>query len=214
MAKNAKVRQAELDKRVDLTRRYMLKGLTQAEEIHFQLQQIGIECTLRSVYRYMGLVKIRGIEAVRTREGLDKPIEELAHDLMEIIEEVSRELWKQYHAPIIYKAKCPHFSHHKGKDACGLEAEIALQFGQVKVMALKEIRQTAKEWLETMQSLGLAHKEPDKLQAVGKDGKPLEALPGAVDKEALSQEFTSFVKAKYMKPIGTLEGEVVNSSDQ
>lgn len=201
-------KEEQLRTRVELTRRWILRGIKSAEDIQEQFKALaksdknfGEAPSIRSVYRYIGIVKEEGAKAVREREGLNKTMDEMAIDLKNVIDEVARELWKQYHAPSVFRTRCPH-PDHKGDKACGYEAELKIQFGQMKVQALKEIRVAAKEWVEMMQDLGLAYKAPEKHVVMGPDGKPLPALNINIDKAVINQEFISYIKSKFQKPVG------------
>lgn len=160
--------------------------------------------TLRSIYRYKSIVTHRNVVAIRKKEGLDKTIEELAMDLKNTYEEVSREMWRQYHAPILLRARCPH-PDHKGKNDCGYIAQMQLNQAMVKVAALKSISEIAAKQLEVMQSLGLVNKAPDKHQMVDAQGNPID--PIGSDKMVLNQQFNAFINATYKDPVGVDKGE-------
>ncbi len=198
-------RQEKKNMHIELVRRLMLRGVKSPTEIKSSLESMNppVYVTLRSIYRYKSVVTRRTVVAIRNKEGLNKTIEEMAMELKNTFEEITREMWKQYHAPIRLRARCPH-PEHKGNAACGLFAEFLLNSASVKVAALKEIRETAAKQLDVMQSLGLVNKAPEKHQMVDKDGNPVD--PIGEDKQVLNQNFIAFIKASFQDPVGVNKG--------
>lgn len=183
---DAKIQKKEL--RIELVRRLMLRGVKSPIEIQKSLATMDppVILTLRSVYRYKGVLIRRNVKDVREKVGLNKTIEELAMELKSQFEEVSRELWKQYHS-----------SYSKAS---------------TKVQALKEIRETTQKYLEIMQSLGLISKAPEKHQMVDKDGNPIDPVPA--ERVMLNQQFIAFIKAQYQEPLGTERGNETPEEQQ
>lgn len=193
--------QEQRDMRIELVRRLMLRGIQSPTEIQQSLAKMDppVHVTVRSVYRYKSIVVKRSNVEIRKKTGLNKTVEEVAYDIKKSFEEVSRELWKQYHAPVRLRVKCPHPEHVRN-NACGQYAEVLLNAAHTKVLALKEIRETASKSLDIMQSLGLVNHAPVKVQTVDKDGNPID--PVAQDSQILNQQFIAFVNATFKDPVG------------
>lgn len=191
--------------RIELVRRLMLRGVKSPTEIKQSLESMNppVYVTIRSIMRYKSVITKRMVVAVREKEGLNKTIEEMAMELKNTFEEITREMWRQYHAPIVLRVRCPH-GEHKGLLACNLKAEVYLNAAMVKVAALKEIRETAAKQLDVMQSLGLVNKAPVKIQSVDKDGNPVD--PVAANTAVLNQQFNAFINATYKDPVGVNKG--------
>lgn len=204
---SAKQEQKQL--RIELVRRLLVRGVKQPKEIKTSLESMNppVSLSIRTIHRYLNVITRQNNKQIREKEGLNKTIEEMALELKQTFEEVSREMWRQYHAPIVIRVKCPHPEHRVGKLACGLVAEAHLNQAMVKVAALKEIRETASKNLEVMQSLGLVNKAPEKHQMVDKDGNPID--PVSNDKAVLNQQFIAFINSMYKDPVGANKGEVV-----
>lgn len=188
------VRKADKEVALDLIDRLLTRGIKSPTEIQKSLEANTppVYVKGRTLFRYIATVKRRHHEEVKAKIGINQTVEESAYNLKKTIEEVLRELWKQYHAPVIMDAKCFH---------CDKTFTIRSKFSaQVKVQALKEIREGTQELLKTMQSLGLVHKAPETHQVLGPDGKPID--PGAAEKVALNQTFIAFIKATYQDPVG------------
>lgn len=162
--------------RVDLVRRIMLRGITAPLEIQTALlhSEPPLQLTLRTIYRYKGIIARRSIKAIRDKEGLNETIEQIVSNLKDTINEVVRELWKQY----------------SSREASPGE----------KIAALREIRKAGDEWMKTLQSVGLVRTAPVQHQMLDKNGNPIN--PVEVDKAQIEQEFVAFIKAKFQEPLG------------
>lgn len=204
-AKGTAARTEQKEMRIELVRRLVLRGVSAPREIKQSLESMNppVSLTIRSIHRYKSVVTHRHVAAIRGKVGLNKTIEEMAMDLKNTFEEVSREMWRQYHAPIRLRAKCPH-PDHRGPKTCRLYADLYLNSALVKVAALKEIRDTAAKQLEVMQSLGLVNKAPEKHQMVDKNGNPVD--PGEMDKQKLNNQFIAFINATFKDPVGVQKG--------
>lgn len=186
-------RKEQKESRIRMVRKLMLRGYKEAEDIKAALHRLTppVDVTIRSIYRYKGIIAIRNAKAINAKEGLNKTIEEIAFEIKENLEEISMELWRQYHSTQSVTHTCI---------ACGKEQKIRIPSGpSYKVQALKEIRETTEKQLEIMQSLGLITKAPEKTQIIGPDGKPVASLVN-VDRIVLNSQFISFIKAKYQNP--------------
>lgn len=194
------------DMRLEMVRRLLIRGIKNPLEIQRSLASLEppIHVTTRTIFRYKAAIENRTIKAIQKKEGLGKTIEEMAMGIKETFEEVTREMWKQYHAPIKLYGRCPHYNH-TGKDSCGLTAEFIVNAATIKVAALKEIRDTAFKNLEVMQSLGLVNKAPEKHQMVDRDGNPID--PVSENTMVLNQQFTAFVNSLYKDPVGINKGD-------
>lgn len=179
-------------------RALLLRGVKDIEEIQTQLgkQNPPINVSMRTTFRYMADLRKEMELAIANKEGLKQSVEEMAYTLIQVFEEVSRELWKQYHAPtkVSARGECQHCK----KDTV-LEFSIP-GYSLIKVAALKEIRTTAEKQVEKLQSLGLAHKAPEKHQMLDANGNPID--PAELNKQALNQQFISFIKATFQNPVG------------
>jgi len=175
--KAANTRREHKEQAIEMVRRLMVRGIRSAIEIQVTLEKNKppINVTVRTVRRYKAIIKRRNIEKLSNGMGVHKSVEELVLQLKEDYDEITRELWKTYHAP-----------------TTGASA---------KVSALKEIRETTSDLVERLQSLGLIAKAPEKHQLVDKDGNPVDPAPTNI--MLLSQEFNAFVKAKLQDPIGS-----------
>lgn len=190
----ADVRREEREILLEVVRRMMIKGVTEASEIKKQLKALGYERTVRSIYRYVSIIRKRHAKAIEERVGLNKSVEELAFELKQTYDEVNKQAWIEYHRKnkSKVKVKCPNPS-------CNLEHEVEVNIpinDSAKISALKLIKDIASEHLELMQSLGLVHKEPTKTQLLGADGKPIVS-----DLDQLNQAFTSFFKTMKQLPV-------------
>lgn len=166
----------EMEKNIEFVRRLQIKGVKKAREQQEALKKAGIDLTMRTVYKYRGIIKKRLAKKVIEKHGLNKTVEQLAIEFQEDYGEVIRELWKIFHEP-----------GTSNRD---------------KIRALADIRKASVEIIDKLQSLGLAYKEPEKQMMIGPDGKPVD--PEANVKE-LNQQFTAFIKAKYQDPVGTVQ---------
>lgn len=185
----ANAKKAMKEQRIELVRRLMVRGVRNAEEIRVTLLRNDppIDLTVRNIYRYKSIIKRRTVEKVATKMGLNKSIEELVIKLREDYDEVQRELWRVFHA-------------------CRPDQASA------KVAALREIRATADDWIERLQSLGMVYKAPDKHQMIGADGEPVDPL--TVNVQALNAQFVSFIKSQWQDPVGaTGSHEVVKRNE-
>lgn len=160
-----------------LVAKLLLRKITNAEEIRQNLEQMNIDVTVRTIYNYIAEIRADRQKQIAENEGIGESVSELAMSLKDTFDEVIKELWVQYHA--------------------------AGNGGKVKVSALSAIAKITSEYLDHMQTLGLAHKEPDKHQVLGKDGKPID--PGSINVNVLADEFTQFFKAKHQLPVGKVE---------
>jgi len=162
---------------IEIVRKLVIRGITRNAEIqaYFARQNPPVQITERTVSRYKSELKRRNARRLISKEDLSKTIEELAITLKEDYEEVTKELWVMY--------------HDKGTPASS------------KVQALIQIRATSDSWVDKLQSLGFAHKEPDRHQIVGADGKPVDPTIN-VDIENLNASFISFIKAQHQDPVG------------
>ncbi len=205
-SKGTTARQAQKELNIELVRRLMLRGVKSPTEIEQSLKTMNppVHVTIRSIMRYKSIVTHRFVKDVSKKEGLNKTIEEMALELKLTFEEIARELWKQYHSPIVLRSRCPH-TNHRGNNACGLTSEIYLNAALVKVAALKEIRETAAKQLDIMQSLGLVNRAPEKLQLLDAQGNPID--PVAKDRAVLNQQFNAFINATFKDPVGVNKGE-------
>jgi len=161
---------------LEAVKRLQIRGITRTNEIQLHLEKMGIKVTERTVWRYKRKLKKRHERAVREKIGLSKSVEDLALTLKNTFEEVTREFWKIY--------------HDKESSA------------QAKVSALKNIKDTSKESVEIMQTMGLVHREADKVQQIGADGKPIDPTIN-VNLQQINNEFTAFLMSKFTDPVGS-----------
>ncbi len=187
-------RTAQKEVRIRLVERLILRGYKDAGEIRQALANMNppVRVTKRTIYRYKGIIARKNTEKIAKKEGLNKTVEEIAFEIKQTFEEVNAELWREFHKKQYVIAKCPHCEEEHRVKVPGA--------GTGKVQALKEVRETTKETLSLLQSLGLIHKEADKTSIIGPDGKPVD--PGSLDTAALNQQFIAFLKAKYQSPTG------------
>lgn len=181
-----------------MVRRLMIRGVKSATEIQKALAQNDppIKLTVRTIYRYTGIISKRTTEEARRKVGINQTVEEIALKLKAIIEEVSKEAWRQYHAPATMNIKCPH---------CDDKFKMSMDFGMLKIQALRLITDNAKDWTKTLQSLGLVNTAPIQHQLLDKDGNPTDpiSLPSTI----LNQQFNSFIKSQFQDPIGIVQEE-------
>lgn len=205
-AHNSDTSSSQRQVRIGIIKRLLLRGVKSVPDIQQNLKSIDRNMVVddRTIFRDLATIKEEHLQAVREKQGLQKPLEELIIELKENFDEISRELWNQYHAPQVYTTRCPH-PDHKGANDCGFEAQIKIQSTATKVMALKEIRTTAEKVLELMQSTGFIDKAPEKIQFLDKDGKPTD--PTGDSKQVLNQQFISFFKATFQNPHGVKQPE-------
>lgn len=163
--------------RIELVRKLAIRGVTRPTEIqaYFKRQDPPIHVTTRTISRYKAIIKRRSAKALREKEGLNQSLEEIVYDMKTNYREVARELWSVFHA--------------EGTPAA------------VKVRALLGIQKINDEHITKLQSLGFIHREPDKVQAVGADGRPIDPTMN-VNVEQLNAQFVAFIKAKHQDPIG------------
>lgn len=191
-------RKLKKEMRIEALRRLMLKGIVRGDELQAAMKRQGHELTMRTIYRYKSILTKRTHEKLSEKGELQKSVEELAFQLSEQFEEIQRNLWVEYHRNEVTKTQTCE---------CGREHPLTIRISaDKKVQALNSIARMVKDHVEIMQSLGLTFKAPDKLQhqAVGADGKPIQE-----EADKLSADFTAFIKAKYQKPLGIIDGEVV-----
>lgn len=184
------VRLIEKELVMDLIRQWQIKGVDKARDIQKLLRKQGIVRTQRSIYRYIKEIKETNVARIRKSGEIKKSVEELAFELRETYNEVTSELWKEYHRKeeLIVKHTCRH---------CNKGSDISVRVpnsGSVRVQALRAIKEATRENVELMQSMGLVFKAADKVHNVNVD------LP--MSREELNQDFTAFIKAKYQDPTG------------
>ncbi len=202
--KGADVRKEQKDLLLTIIERYMIRGVKGATDIREALKQNtpSYDVSLRTVFRHMHTIKRRNNEEVKRKVGINQSIEEMAYNLKKTMDEVTREGWKQYHAPVVMSVKCP------DKD-CGMTFRLESKFGaMLKVAALKLIKENALEILETMQTLGLVYKAPITTQMLGADGQPVDPKT-VIEKAELETNFIAFINAQYKDPHGTGKEEVL-----
>jgi len=174
-------RSASREANIELVRKLELRGVRKPLEIqaYFNRQSPPIDVTIRTIARYKAIVKKRNAKRLVESDELNKTLEELLYELRDDYFEVRREAWVIYHS--------------------------ATSTPAAKVQALALIGKTAEAWLDRLQSVGLVHKEPDKTQIIGADGKPIDPTTQInVNVENLAVQFTSFIKAKYQEPLGVI----------
>lgn len=201
--KGADVRKQQKEIVITIIERYMLRGVKSATDLQKKLKEHtpSYDLSMRTVFRHMATIKRRNNEEVKRKVGINQSIEEMAYNLKKTMDEVTRELWIQYHSPVVMNVKCP------DKD-CGNVFRLESRFGaMVKVAALKEIRAASEEWLKTMQSLGLVYQAPSKSQLIGADGNPVDPQI-VIEKAELNQQFIAFIKARHQDPVGTGKEEI------
>lgn len=166
---------------IEMTRRLQLKGIRTAEDVAAAMTRAGMPVTVRTVYRYKQIIAKRVEHEIRQKHGLNQTVEELAHQLVAVLEETNAELWKIHHAPA--KVTCEHC-----KKLTNSGAGTAVKLG-----ALREIKDIALKTVAAMQSLGLIVSSP-----TIPEGEVAEVR----DKEALEQQFASFIAAEFTAPRG------------
>lgn len=176
--KGADARRDQQEANIEVVRKLAIRGVRKPLELQAYFKRLSppIEVSIRTIARYKSIIKSRTAKEIIEQEGLHKTTSELVYELKETFEEVNRELWM-----IVNSSKT------SPRD---------------KISAMAEINRTADKWLDKMQSLGLIHKEPDKLQFIGKDGKPAPPPEFSVDIQKLEVQFVQFVKTMYQNPIG------------
>lgn len=188
-------RKIRKEKIIDMIRRLMIRGVTKGEDIQKQLHQVDptLQISIRSIYRYKGIIIKRSRKQIEDKYGLAKTVEEVAYEIKETFEEVMRELWVQYHSNKPKTFKCD----------CGKVHTVALPpTPQQRIMALNSIRETVDKHAQRLQSLGLVNSAPVKHQFLDKDGNPTDP-PELENKTKLAAEFLSFFQAKYQLPVGS-----------
>lgn len=195
-----KSKEIRKEKALEIVRRLMIRGVDDAEEIqqHLKNFRIPIDVALRSIYRYKAIIRKRTQKQIEQKYGLSKTVEEMAYEIKEMLDEVQRELWTQYHTTTPKVMQCPCGGR-------GCTKEIVVQLPATpgdKIQALRAIRDTAKIYADKFQDLGLVDRAPIKTQMVGPDGKPIDPLQ-IENKTQLVQEFLAFYKAKYQLPVGS-----------
>ncbi len=200
--KARQMRQEKKQFNIELTERLMLRGIKTTNEITQALAKMDPPVIVdeRTVMRYKAAIFKKNKHEADKKIGLNQTIEELALHFKKMNEEVARESWKQYHAPNKVMVKCPH---------CDEKHTIPFQFGMLKIQALKLIKETTEANLKTMQSLGLINTAPTKHQMVDASGNPIDPLPTQVNHH---HEYTAFIKAKYMDPVGTIPEKKIEDS--
>lgn len=172
----ADARKAQKEYRIDLVRRLIVKGVTNGLEIQKALAKMDppVELTMRTIYRYKGILIKRNLTMVRSNEKVHQTAEQAAMSFLESSEEIIKEAWKQYHSLVATPS--------------------------AKVSALRIIKDTIKDKTELMQSLGLVYKSPLKHQVVDKEGNPTDPAVN-VNAINLNQEFVAYLMAKFQTPI-------------
>lgn len=173
---------------IDLVRKLMIRGLKTAPEIQEALAEMDppVKITTRSIYRYRGIITRRSKAEIEAKHGLQMTVHEMAHKLKSAFEEITRELWVQYHS----EGAAP----------------------RTKVAALSQIRATTENYTKLLQSMGLIHEAPQKHQYVGADGNPVQP-PGAENKQQIIADFMAFVKARYQDPVGSIK-QTIKTDEQ
>lgn len=174
------IRRANREANIELVRKLHIRGVTSTREIqaYFLRQDPPIRVKNRTIERYKGIVKMRNAKRLVKSEQLWKTVEELALELRDGYRELTKEAWIIVH------------SKHSTPGE------------RIKAMAL--IKEISENWIKRLQSLGLVHEEPTKIQAIGADGLPVDPQSQVeVNIESLNTEFVSFIKAKYQDPVGT-----------
>lgn len=159
---------------IELVRQLMLKKVTRAEDIknHLEMMDPKIILTLRTIYRYKGIIKRRLMNQIKSDGAVGKPVSELLYEMRQTYDEVVKQLWRVYHSTTSGPA--------------------------AKVSALKEIRAATDTRIMVLQKLGLVHEEPNKLEVSTPDGQLIEVG----DKNKINANFVAFVKAQFQDPIG------------
>lgn len=158
-------RTLEKEKNIQIIKRLQLKGITAAKEQQEILAKNKIHLTLRTIYKYRGVIKRRHTKRLMESNELNKTVEELALELKDDYDEVTRELWKIYHSGAASTTD--------------------------KIRALSDIRKSSSEIIDKLQSLGLTHKEPEKLD--------INMQQPVI--EELNMQFNAFIKSKWQDPI-------------
>lgn len=199
----------QIEFRKDFVRRLMLRGIKKDWEIknHFEGMTPPMPVSIRTINRYIADIKHESIEKIRSKEGLKKTVDEIALEIKENFEEISKELWTVYHTKNSLRCskKCV---------KCNTECDNTLTIASsptAKVSALKEIGEITVKYKDILQSLGLLYKVPVQQQIVDADGKPVD-----VDLVLLDQKFVSFFKAQFQDPLGSeaQSKKVPNESNQ
>lgn len=174
----ANARKLKKEMQIELVERLMIRGVTSALDIQDILAKNDppIKLTTRTIYHYKGIIHRRTRAEIDKKIGLSKTVDEMAYEIKKNFEEVTRELWQQYHSGFAKPS--------------------------TKVQALKEIRETTQKFAEILQSMGLVHQAPVKHQMLDKDGNPIDP-PGSTSKDQMNAEFIAFVKAKFQDPVGS-----------
>lgn len=129
-----------------------------------------------TIWRYKQIIANRNLRRLQENNTLNQTTEQIAIKLNDTLEMINAEFWKIY--------------HDKNQSA------------HAKIMALKEIRDTMKDHLKIMQSLGLIHEAPTKVQQVDADGNVVTPLGSTtVEKAIILQGFTEFMNTNYRDPL-------------
>ncbi len=165
---------------IELVRKLQIRGVTKVREIkaYFKRQEPPIHLKNRTIERYKAIVKQRNAKRLVKSEELWKTVEELAMELRDSYREITKELWM-----IVHK-----------RDTSPRD----------KISAMSQINDISNKWIDRLQSLGLVHEEPTKVQMVDANGNPTDPPPTQVkiDIENMNMDFVAFIKAKYQDPIG------------
>lgn len=175
--KGANARYLEREKNIELVRKLGIRGITKPLEIqaYFTRQEPPITVTIRTIERYKAEVKRRNAHRVMKEEGLNKTVQEIAIEMMDTYRELTKEFWV-----VVHNVTTP---------------------AAAKVSALNSIQKITDSWVDKLQSLGLVHKEPEKVQTIGADGEPINpATP--VNLIQMNADFMAYFKAKHQDPIG------------
>lgn len=165
---------------IALMQQLHVRGIRSNKDIKQNLAQVDPyygTLTDKTIERYRAIIAERNRRKLEEGGQLKKTAEQIALEIGETLEEVNKEFWRMYHAKSNVSA-------------------------MVKLQALKEIRDTMKDHLKIMQSLGLVYEAPVKTQQVDKDGNPVDPVM-SVEKAVILQGFSEFMNTKYRDPLPT-----------
>lgn len=157
----------------------MIKGVKTVEDFKTNLAKIDptyANLTDRTILRYKEIIANRNMQRLENSPVLKQTTESMALKMSDAFEMINGEFWKLYHQ----------------KESSR----------QVKATALKEIRETMKEHLKVMQSLGLIHEAPTKVQQVDAEGNPVNPNVNInIEKAEILQGFANFMNARFRDPL-------------